>query len=193
MKADSKPSPPLGGASSPGEFNAPSRMFQLIYEELRRVAHQYMRRERPDHSLQPTALVHEAYLRLVRGHRVYAVNRTHFFRLSACAMREVLVEHARARIRLKRGGDRKAVTLIENLAASPLTDEAVVQLNDALADLERLADRTAQVVEMRFFAGMKENEIAEALGVSETTVKREWRFARAWLHKRLNNESHTAS
>jgi RNA polymerase sigma factor (TIGR02999 family) len=144
-----------------------------------------MRRERPDHSLQPTALVHEAYVRLFKGHDQDAIRRTHFFRLSARAMREVLVEHARARGRLKRGAENKPATLIENMASLPVQDETVLQLNDALAELEKVAPRATQIVEMRFFAGMTEEEIAEASGISGSTVKREWTFARAWLNARL--------
>ena len=174
-------------AAADGDVNAPSQLFPVIYQELRRVARHYMRCERPDHSLQPTALVHEAYVRLFKGTEQDALSRTHFFRLSARAMREVLVEHARARGRLKRGSGQKSVALMENLAALPLTDEVVLQLNDALTELEKLAPRAAQVVEMRFFVGMTEEEIAQTLGISGTTVKREWTFARAWLRHQMTS------
>jgi RNA polymerase sigma factor (TIGR02999 family) len=131
-------------------------------------------------------LVHEAYVRLFKGHDQSAISRTHFFRLSARAMREVLVEHARGRVRLKRGGENQPVALVDHLVAEPLQEKTVLQLNDSLAELEKVAPRAAEVVEMRFFAGMTEEEIAEGLGISGSTVKREWTFARAWLNARLS-------
>lgn len=173
-------------AAADGDANAPGQIFPLVYKELRRLARNYMRRERLGHSLQPTALVHEAYLRLFNGHDQSAISRTHFFRLSARAMREVLVEHARGRIRLKRGGGIQLVALSNNLIGEPLQEKAVLQLNDFLAELEKVAPRAAEVVEMRFFAGMTEEEIARGLGISGSTVKREWTFARAWLNVRLS-------
>lgn len=171
-----------------GDASGPYRMFPLIYDELRRVARNYMRRENLNHSLEPTALVHEAYARLFKNQDRGPMARTHFFRLAAQAMRQVLVDHARARVCQKRNWGGKRVTLIEDLASSPLTDEAVLKLHDALTELEKLAPRVAQIVDMRFFAGMKEDEIAEALEISERTVKRDWTFARAWLQKQLVRE-----
>ena len=133
--------PALLRATAHGDAVAPVQLLPLIYDELRRVARNYMRRERADHSLQPTALVHEAYARLSKNQERDAISRTHFFRLSAHAMRQVLVDHARARICEKRNGGGNRVTLVENLAASPLTDDGVLRLNDALTELEKLAPR----------------------------------------------------
>jgi len=181
------PIPALVRAAVQGDALAPRQIFPLIYEELRRLARNYLRRERQDHSLEPTALVHEAYARLFKNQDRDAMTRTDFFRLSAQAMRQVLVDHARARVCEKPRGEGQRVTLIENLAASPLTDEMVLQMNDALTELEKLAPRAAQIVDMRFFAGMKEDEVADALEISVRTVKRDWTFARAWLQEQLQS------
>jgi RNA polymerase sigma-70 factor (ECF subfamily) len=171
-----------------GDAMLPRQLFPVIYDELRRVARNYMRRERRDHSLEPTALVHEAYTRLFKNREFDAITRTHFFRLSAQAMRQILVDHARARICQKRDGVKTCVHLVENVVSFPLTDEVVLQLHDAITELEKVAPRAAQIVDMRFFVGMKEEEIAEALEISGRTVKRDWTFARAWLQTRLSME-----
>lgn len=163
-----------------GDLAARDRLMPVVHAELVRLARAYMRRERDEHTLEPTALVHEAYLRLV-DQQVRWVNRGHFFALAAQAMRRVLVDHARAHAAAKRGGDAERVTL-SGLAAreSPAVVD-VLWLNDALDRLAALDARQARVVELRYFAGMEIDEVADALGISPATVKREWATARVWL------------
>lgn len=172
-----------------GDEAAVQRLVTLLYDELRELAQRAMAAERADHTLEPTALVHEAYLRLVRGDDAQAFeNRAHFFAAAATAIRRVLVEHARRRLRLKRGGDRARVQLDDVLdvdAATPVRDERVVALDDALEKLASFDRVKARLVELRYFAGMSVSEAALALGVSESTIAREWRVARAWLQGEL--------
>jgi RNA polymerase sigma-70 factor (ECF subfamily) len=156
------------------------QLLQLVYNELHAIAGRHLRRERPGHTLQPTALVHEAYLRLVGGNGLTATSRVHFLRAASRAMRQALVDHARARMALKRGSG-LAITLDEGIAGrdEPIID--MLALDDALARLAAAEPRWAQVVELKFFAGLDVPDIAQALGVSAATVKRDWQFARAWL------------
>lgn len=168
-----------------GDDAAASDLLPLVYDELRRLADGYMRRERSDHTLQPTALVHEAYLRLVDQTRVRWQDRTHFFAVAATCMRRILVNHARDRNRLKRGGGARRVTLHDLADAGDIGDEGLVDLDDALERLERLDERKARVVEFRFFAGLTVDQSAELLGCSPVTIKRDWEFARAWLLSEL--------
>lgn len=165
---------------------APEELIPLVYSELERLAASYLRRERPDHTLQPTALLNEAYLRLAQsGDKVWS-SRTHFLAVGARAMRQVLVDHARARRRQKRGlGDRPVTLDTGHLLPAVQTEEDILALEDALQRLETLHHRQAQVVQLRFFAGLEESEVAELLGVSLRTVSSDWSMARAWLHRQL--------
>ena len=171
---------------------APEQLLPLLYDELRRLASSYLRRERADHTLQTAALVHEAYERLADRSRVNWRGRTHFFAAAAQAMRRVLVDHARDRGALKRGGGQQRVTL-EGLGESPagpnLDLEDLIALDRALRKLRELHEREAQVLEFRYFAGMTTREIAAFLEVSERTVRDDWAHARVWLKRELFGEA----
>jgi len=167
-----------------GAPDAADRLAAVLYDELREIARREMAGERAGHTLQPTALVHEAFLRLVPGGGTFE-SRAHFLGAAANAIRRVLVEHARRRGRLKRGGDRERVDYEVAEAGEPLRDEVLVALDDALADLEASSPTTARIVELRFFAGMTVPEVARLLNTSESTVQRGWRAARAWLRGEL--------
>ena len=173
-----------------GDQRAFERLSELVYDELRRMARGYLAGERPDHTLQPTALVHETYLRLVDHTAMAWEDRRHFFAIAATTMRRILVDHARSQRREKRGGDRPKVSL-DALGELPAADRAaeVITIDEAL---ERLAgeDRLkASVVELRFFAGLTNDEAAAVLGLSEKTVRRHWRMAKVWLHRELRSAS----
>lgn len=170
---------------SGGDPGAVDRLLPLVYDELRALARRELRRERSDHTLQPTALVHEAYLKLARLDRLEWRDRAHFFGAAAGTMRRVLVSHARRKRAEKRGGGAKAVPLENVVLAARERPEDVLALDEALARLADLDSRQAQVVECRFFAGMSVPETAEALGISPATVKRDWTAARAWLNREL--------
>ena len=171
-------------AWSQGDESARDRLFPLIYDELRRRAAAYLRRERRDHTLRPTALVHEAYLRLV-GQRSGWRNRAQFFGVASQTMRRILVDHARARRAAKRPGSGLRVDLREDAAAVAPAEVDLVLLDKALDELAALDERQGRVVELRFFGGLSHEEVAETLGVSLATVNRDWRLARAWLHQRV--------
>lgn len=175
----------LLGAVRRGESGALDRIYPAVYEELRGVAERQLRRERPGHTLHPTALVHEAYMKLSGG-AVDASTRAHFLAIAARAMRQVLVDHARRKGTRKRGGEWQATTLTDGAATLELDPAELIALDEAL---ESLDERQRQVVECRFFGGMEETEIAAALGVSERTVRRDWVKARAWLYRRLYDEA----
>ncbi len=165
-----------------GEQSALDRLMPLVHAELGRLAHIYMVRERPGHTLQTGALVNEAYLRLVDAKRVDWQDRAHFFAISANLMRQVLMQHARSRAAQKRGGGGAVrVDLDEALIPSPGRDVDLVALDDALDELAKADAREAKVVELRYFGGLEEREIAEVLGISERTVRREWEHAKVWL------------
>lgn len=168
-----------------GDARAAERLAPQVYEELRRLAAVYLRGERPDHTLQPTALVHEAYLRLIDASRVDWCDRAHFFRTAARAMRRVLVDHARARGAEKRAGAWQRITLAGLDPESAGPDFELLALDELLERLAVLHERHAQVVELRFFGGLTIAETAVALGVSETTVEDDWAMARAWLQRQL--------
>jgi len=172
-----------------GEPEALGELFPLVYAELRRLARRALSRERRGHTLQPTALVHEAFLRLVPQQDKSWQNREHFFAVCAGLMRQVLVDHARRRGALKRGSGGLKVTLTEADAAGPPAGEALdlLQLDDALTELARIDADRARVVEMRYFAGMTVPEIAVALGRAEWDVKKDWTLAKAWLARRLKD------
>jgi RNA polymerase sigma factor (TIGR02999 family) len=160
-----------------------SRLFPLVYDDLRLLAAGYLRRERRGHTLQPTALVHESFCRLVDQSPCSPRDRRHFFALAARAMRRVLVEHARKRRAAKRGGVGVAVPLEACRDLASDRSAYVVALDEALADLAQLDERQARIVELRFFGGLSIDDTADVLGISHATVEREWRVAKAWLHR----------
>jgi RNA polymerase sigma factor (TIGR02999 family) len=169
-----------------GDAGALDRLMPLVYGELRRIAHRRMRDERPGHPLQTTALVHEAYLRLIDIKGIDWQSRNQFFAVSARTMRRILVEEARKRHADKRGADASHVALDEDLLPAPDRGADVLALEDALKRLEALDERKARVVELRCFAGLGVEETAQALGVSEETVFRDWRMAKLWLRRELS-------
>ena len=161
--------------------------MSLVYEELHRLAHLYMNRERPGHTLQTSALVNEAFVRLVDQRDVHWQNRSHFFGIAAQMMRRVLVDYARSRQYQKRGGDVVQVSLNEELIVSNEQTAEVVALDDALKSLATFDQRKCQIVELRFFAGLSIEEASQVLGISPGTVKRDWTLAKAWLRKEITN------
>ena len=167
-----------------GDRHAIDELLPIVYQELRRLAKGYLHRERAEHTLQSTALVHEAYLRLI-DQNVDWQSRSHFFGIAAQMMRRILVDHARARNAVKRGEGLK-VTLDERMALAEARDLDVIALDGALDRLSQLDEEQAKIVEMRFFAGLSIEETAEALGISPATVKRDWAMARAWLARELH-------
>jgi RNA polymerase sigma factor (TIGR02999 family) len=169
-----------------GNEGALEKLVPVVYQELRRLAGRQMRRERPEHSLQATALINEAYLRLVDLRNVQWQNRAHFFALSARLMRRILVDYARARHYAKRGGGAQAVLLDQSVVVSPEHSKDLVAVDDALKALGQVDDRKAQVVELRFFGGLTEEEAAEVLKVSPETVRRDWKLAKVWLLRELS-------
>lgn len=171
---------------SDGDREAPARLMPLVYTELRRLARDYLRHERPDHTLQPTALVNEAYLRIVDQTRVSWQNRAQFFGLAAQLMRHILVDHARTRMAAKRGGQMHKVSLDEAWMTTGERATELVRLDEALKMLAQFDERKSQVVEMRFFGGLSVEETASALGISDKTVMRDWRIAKLWLHRELS-------
>ena len=173
-------------AWSNGDKSALERLIPLVHNELHRLAHRYMNRERPGHMLQTSALVNEAYLRLVDASHVRWQNRAHFFAVSAQLMRRILVDFARSRNYLKRGGDPVQVSLDEALAISPEQNSDLVALDEALNALAAIDERKSRVVELRFFGGLSIEETAEVLKVSPDTVMRDWRLAKVWLLRELN-------
>jgi RNA polymerase sigma factor (TIGR02999 family) len=168
-----------------GNEKARDEFVAIVYQELRNLAHHYLSQERPGHTLQTTALVHELYLKLCSSGPVDWQDRAHFFAVAARQLRHILIDYARTAARQKRGGGQIRVTLTDLPNATTPKEEDVISLNDALTRLEVLAARPAQVVELRFFAGMTEKEIAEVVGASVATVKRDWDFARSWLITQL--------
>jgi len=175
-------------AWSNGDKEALEKLTPLVYQELYRLARAYLRGERAGHTLQTTALVNEAYLRLIDATRMRWQNRAHFFAVSAQMMRHILVDFARARRNRKRGGGMPQVTLDEALTVASGRSAELVALDDALIALARLDERQSKVVELRFFGGLTEAEIAEALQVSPRTVSSDWSLARSWLLRELSRE-----
>ena len=173
---------------SKGNREAAAGLMPLVYDELRRLARGYLQRERSDHTLQATGLVHEAYLRLVDQGTTTWQNRAHFFGVAAQLMRRILVDYARRHRRGKRGGALDKVEFDESLALSVSRDLNLIALDDALQDLAALNPQHSQIVELRFFGGMTIEEVAEVLDVSPRTVQREWRMARAWLRRQIFSE-----
>jgi RNA polymerase sigma factor (TIGR02999 family) len=172
-------------AWSNGDQAALEALMPLVYNELRKVAARHLRGQRPGHTLQTTALVNEAYLRLIDASQVRWQNRAHFFAVSAQLMRRILVDFARSRNYQKRGGGAERVSLDEAMAVAPERGADLLALDEALARLQALNPRQAQVVELRYFGGLSEEETAEALKISVRTVRRDWNFARVWLYREL--------
>jgi RNA polymerase sigma factor (TIGR02999 family) len=172
-------------AAQAGDREAASQLLPLVYEELRKLAHARMGRQKPGQTLQPTALVHEAYLRLIGKSKLPVASRKHFFFAAARAMRDILVERARSKAGPKRGGDRRRLQLSETVARTEPPSDEVLALQEALAQLEKEDPLKAEIVQLRFFTGMGMQEIAQVTGLSERTVHRHWRFSKAWLKSRM--------
>lgn len=170
---------------SAGDESAPDKLMPLVMNELRRLAHRYMRREKPGHTLQTSALINEAYVRLVDQSKIQWEGRSHFFGIAARLMRQILVDQARRRSFAKRGGGALRVSLSEAAAVAVEQSANVMALDDALEKLEKIDRRKSRIIELRFFGGMSIEETAEALKVSPGTVMREWTFARAWLRNEM--------
>jgi RNA polymerase sigma factor (TIGR02999 family) len=172
---------------SQGDTHAQEALATLVYKELHQLALSYMRRERPDHTLQATALVHEAYLRLV-DQRAEWKSRSHFFAIAASMMRRILVDHAKQHRTSKRGAGLPKIPLDEALTISEQPSVDLVALNEALANLEKVDPQRSQIVELRFFGGLSNEESAEVLGISPATVQRQWAGARAWLYHEMSHQ-----
>jgi RNA polymerase sigma factor (TIGR02999 family) len=170
-----------------GNDRARDELVTLVYPELRRIAGRYLRHERPDHTLRPTGLVHEAYVRLFGSEQASWQNRAHFFAAVAREMRHLLVDYARARNAKKRAGENVRISLSDVEATENPRDEDLVALDEALSRLEAIDRRVSRVVELRFFTGLNERETAEALDISLSTLKRDWTFAKAWLFDQLRS------
>jgi RNA polymerase sigma-70 factor (ECF subfamily) len=173
-----------------GDLQAREDLVPFVYQQLRQRAAAYLRRERADHTLQPTALVNEAYIKLLGQQRVTWLNRAQFFGMAAQIMRRILVDHARERRAAKRPGGIR-VTLDDDIAMVPPVDCELLLLNDALQELARIDERQAHIVELKYFGGLSEEEVAAALSLSRATITREWQSARAWLFRRVTGERGT--
>jgi RNA polymerase sigma-70 factor, ECF subfamily len=169
-----------------GNRSAEERLIPLVYQELRKVASARLRNETRHHSLQPTALVHEAYIRLTKLQEIDWQSRSHFFAVSATIMRRILVDHARSSQAKKRGESGTFVSLDDAIFPAPEREPEILALDEALKRLAKLDERQSKIVELRFFAGMSEEEAGEVLGISARTVKRDWRIAKAWLYAELH-------
>ncbi len=171
-----------------GNKEALEQLVPLVYRELRKLAARSLRSERAGHTLQPTALVHEAFQRLIDPGKIRWQGRSHFFAVAAGIMRHILVDHARRRAALRRGGGAARLSIQGEVAAP---DVDLIAVDEALTEMEGFDPRQARIVELRFFAGLTEEETAEAVGISRATVQREWALARAWLHRRLAGQKHS--
>jgi RNA polymerase sigma factor (TIGR02999 family) len=172
-----------------GNQSALDELYPLVYDELHRLARRYMSRERAGHTLQTTALINEAYVRLVDQKNVVWANRAHFFAISAQIMRRILIDHARRQAYAKRGGGARPVSLDEAANITPGVGSDMLRLDEALKSLAEMDPRRSQVVELRYFGGLNNEEIAGVLHVSENTVTRDWNMARAWLHQQLTESA----
>jgi RNA polymerase sigma-70 factor (ECF subfamily) len=170
---------------SNGKQEALDELLPAVYTELRRLASSYLRRERPDHTLQATALVHEAYLKLIDQHSVNWQNRAHFFGVAAQLMRRILVDHARTHLREKRGGQMQRLSLDDAISWAEERDVDLVVLDDALTELAKFDERKSRLVELRFFSGLSIEETAEILRIAPSTVLRDWSLAKAWLYNQI--------
>jgi RNA polymerase sigma factor (TIGR02999 family) len=171
-----------------GDKEVLDKLMPIVYDELRRQASRYLRREQAGHTLQTTALIHEAYVRLVDQRHVQWQNRAHFFGIAAQMMRRILVDHARTKKRVKRGGSDVKVSLADATIPVKQRDLDVVALDEALNRLAEIDEQQSRVVELRFFSGLTVEETAEVMGISPATVKRDWSMAKAWLHRELSRE-----
>ena len=171
-----------------GDAEALEKLIPVVYQELRRIANQHLRRENSEHSLQPTALVHEAYLRLIDQTQVDWQNRAHFFGVAAQMMRRILIDHAKAKHRQKRGGSAHKVSLDEAASYTVERGAGLIALDDTLKLLAEIDERKSRVVELRYFGGLSVDETAQVLGVSDKTVMRDWNLAKAWLYQQLNRK-----
>ena len=169
-----------------GDQSALDQLMPLVYSELHRLAHRHIKKERPGHTLQTSALLNEAFLRLVDQRDVHWQNRAHFFGIAAQMMRRILVDYARSRRYAKRGGDARQVSLDEDLLVARKLSADVVELHDSLNELAKIDERKSKIVELRFFGGLSIEETAEVLGVSPGTVMRDWTLAKAWLRMSMN-------
>jgi RNA polymerase sigma-70 factor, ECF subfamily len=176
-----------------GDRAALDELTPLVYDELHRIAHRYMRREKPGHTLQTSALINETYLRLIDQREARWQNRAHFFAIAARMMRRILVDQARRKAYAKRGDNPLRVSLDEGMAVAGCRQTDLVALDDALKDLETLDERRSRVVDMKFFGGLTLDEIAQALEISVPTVEREWRAAKAWLHRAMTSGQEAGS
>jgi RNA polymerase sigma factor (TIGR02999 family) len=174
---------------SRGDKEALDQLMPIVYDELRRQAARYLRREQPGHTLQTTALIHEAHVRLVDQRDVQWQNRAHFFGIAAQLMRRILVDHARTKKRVKRGGSDVRVSLDDATVAVKGQDLDVVALDEALDRLAQIDEQQSRVVELRFFSGLTVEETAEVMHISKATVKRDWSMAKAWLHRELSGDT----
>jgi RNA polymerase sigma factor (TIGR02999 family) len=177
---------------SKGDKEALDKLVPLVYDELRRQAARYLRRERVGHTLQTTALIHEAYLRLIDQKNVHWQNRAHFFGIAAQLMRRILVDHARTKKRAKRGGSDVRVSFSEATLKAKGQDLDIVALDEALERLTEIDEQQSRIVELRFFSGLTVEETAEVLSISPATVKRDWSMAKAWLHREITDEVSSA-
>jgi RNA polymerase sigma-70 factor, ECF subfamily len=184
--ADARNITQLLAAWSAGDRAALDALIPIVYDELRRQASRYLRRERPGHTLQTTALINEAYLRLVDQKSMRWQNRAQFFGIAAQLMRRILVDHARARQRAKRGGSDVRVSLTDATSITKDPDLDLVELDEALTRLAEIDPQQSKIVELRFFSGLNVEETAAALNISAATVKRDWSIAKAWLHREIN-------
>jgi RNA polymerase sigma factor (TIGR02999 family) len=175
-----------------GDRCALDKLTPLVYEELRRIAHRYVQRERDGHTLQTTALVNEAYVRLVGGQKIEWQNRAHFFAVTAQVMRHILIDHARRRHYARRGGEAQQVSFDDAALMSPERAAELVALDEALYELAKLDARKSRVVELRYFGGLSLEETADVLDVSVMTVRRDWRAAKAWLYRALSGNKDDA-
>jgi len=171
-----------------GDKEALDKLVPLVYEELRRQAARYLRHERVGHTLQTTALIHEAYVRLVDQRNVHWQNRAHFFGIAAQMMRRILIDHARSKKRAKRGGSDIRISFTEASLKTPDRDLDIVALDEALERLAQIDEQQSRIVELRFFSGLTVEETAEVLSISTATVKRDWSMAKAWLHREISGE-----
>ena len=172
-------------AASVGDRAGVARLMDLVYDDMRNLAHNYLSGPTPNHTLAPTAVVHEAFIKLVDGKRVDWRGKSHFFAVGAKAMRQILVDYARQKSSLKRGGDRQRIPIDPDIAVSASQDEDVLALNEALEDLAKFNSQRALIVELRFFGGMSIKEVSEALGMAERTVVKQWATTRIWLRRYL--------
>ncbi len=187
--SDSKTSTQLLAEATAGNSAAVARLLPQVYDELHRIAQSYFRSESKAHTLQPTALVHEAYMKLIDQNQTDWQGRTHFLAVGAQAMRRILVDHARTKQRVKRGGRHNRIALDEHLALANVDHDNLPSLDNALQELAKLDTRQAHIVELRFFGGLTVDEVAEVLGVSQRTIGNEWRMAKARLKRALQEDS----